>query len=86
MPPRFLERFSNRKVKQGASITLSVKVEGLFTVRSFYHPLTPKVIWGHPKSAFYLVSKTLLIFFRVSHSYGVLAEGGINGRCVVDQA
>lgn len=29
VPPRFLERFSNRKVKQGTSITLSVKVEGL---------------------------------------------------------
>ncbi|XP_035861183.1 obscurin isoform X11 [Sander lucioperca] len=28
VPPRFIERFSNRKVKQGASITLSVKVEG----------------------------------------------------------
>ncbi|XP_067109219.1 obscurin [Osmerus mordax] len=28
VPPRFLERFSNRKVKQGASITLSVRVEG----------------------------------------------------------
>ncbi|KAM9789384.1 obscurin [Neosynchiropus ocellatus] len=28
VPPRFLERFSNRKVQQGASITLSVKVEG----------------------------------------------------------
>ncbi|XP_036374691.1 obscurin isoform X9 [Megalops cyprinoides] len=28
VPPRFLERFPNRKVKQGASITLSVKVEG----------------------------------------------------------
>lgn len=32
VPPRFLERFSNRKVKQGTSITLSVKVEGLFTL------------------------------------------------------
>lgn len=32
VPPRFLERFSNRKVKQGASITLSVKVEGLFAL------------------------------------------------------
>lgn len=30
MPPRFLERFSNRKVKQGTSITLSVKVEGMW--------------------------------------------------------
>jgi len=29
VPPRFLERFSNKKVKQGASITLSVKVEGM---------------------------------------------------------
>ncbi|XP_016146844.1 obscurin-like isoform X10 [Sinocyclocheilus grahami] len=28
VPPRFLERFSNKKVKQGASLTLSVKVEG----------------------------------------------------------
>ncbi|XP_048102100.1 obscurin isoform X11 [Alosa alosa] len=28
LPPRFLERFNNRNVKQGASITLSVKVEG----------------------------------------------------------
>ncbi|XP_055084469.1 LOW QUALITY PROTEIN: obscurin-like [Periophthalmus magnuspinnatus] len=28
VPPRFIERFPNRKVKQGASITLSVKVEG----------------------------------------------------------
>ncbi|KAI1901977.1 hypothetical protein AGOR_G00039980 [Albula goreensis] len=28
VPPRFLERFPNRKVRKGASITLSVKVEG----------------------------------------------------------
>lgn len=35
VPPRFLERFSNRKVKQGTSITLSVKVEGLFTLLYF---------------------------------------------------
>lgn len=31
MPPRFIERFCNRKVKQGTSITLSVKVEGLLS-------------------------------------------------------
>lgn len=36
VPPRFLERFSNRKVKQGTSITLSVKVEGLFYFVVFY--------------------------------------------------
>ncbi|XP_062847132.1 obscurin isoform X3 [Trichomycterus rosablanca] len=28
VPPRFLERFSDKTVKQGASITLSIKVEG----------------------------------------------------------
>ncbi|XP_043082206.1 obscurin isoform X23 [Puntigrus tetrazona] len=28
VPPRFLERFSNKKVKPGASMTFSVKVEG----------------------------------------------------------
>ncbi|XP_063074265.1 obscurin isoform X12 [Engraulis encrasicolus] len=28
LPPRFLEKFGNRSVKHGASITLSVKVEG----------------------------------------------------------
>ncbi|MED6264858.1 hypothetical protein CHARACLAT_019451, partial [Characodon lateralis] len=41
VPPRFLERFSNRKVKQGASITLSVKVEG---------SPTPMVSWLKEKS------------------------------------
>ncbi|XP_041848261.1 obscurin-like [Melanotaenia boesemani] len=41
VPPRFLERFSNRKVKQGASITLSVKVEG---------SPTPTVSWLKEKS------------------------------------
>ncbi|XP_068196494.1 obscurin [Antennarius striatus] len=42
VPPRFLERFSNRKVKQGASITLSVKVEG---------SPTPMVSWLKEESA-----------------------------------
>ncbi|XP_023820736.1 obscurin isoform X4 [Oryzias latipes] len=41
VPPRFLERFCNRKVKQGASITLSVKVEG---------SPTPMVSWLKEKS------------------------------------
>ncbi|GAB0185061.1 obscurin [Grus japonensis] len=36
IPPRFLERFSNKKVKKDASITLSVKVEG--------HP-PPTITW-----------------------------------------
>ncbi|XP_014826379.1 PREDICTED: obscurin isoform X17 [Poecilia mexicana] len=42
VPPRFIERFSNRKVKQGASITLSVKVEG---------SPTPMVSWLKEKSS-----------------------------------
>ncbi|KAM9322751.1 LOW QUALITY PROTEIN: obscurin [Pholidichthys leucotaenia] len=42
VPPRFLERFSNRKVKQGTSITLSVKVEG---------SPTPMVSWLKEESA-----------------------------------
>ncbi|XP_027876358.1 obscurin isoform X15 [Xiphophorus couchianus] len=42
VPPRFIERFSNRKVKQGASITLSVKVEG---------SPTPVVSWLKEKSS-----------------------------------
>lgn len=28
VPPRFLERFTSKKVKKGSSITFSVKVEG----------------------------------------------------------
>lgn len=37
VPPRFLEKFCNRTVKQGASITLSVKVEGaVFALLTFY--------------------------------------------------
>ncbi|KAM6918651.1 obscurin [Xenentodon cancila] len=42
VPPRFLEKFCNRKVKRGASITLSVKVEG---------SPTPMVSWLKEKSA-----------------------------------
>ncbi|XP_054889218.1 obscurin isoform X12 [Poeciliopsis prolifica] len=42
VPPRFIEKFSNRKVKQGASITLSVKVEG---------SPTPMVSWLKEKSS-----------------------------------
>ncbi|XP_024119389.1 obscurin-like [Oryzias melastigma] len=41
VPPRFVEKFCNRKVKQGASITLSVKVEG---------SPTPMVSWLKEKS------------------------------------
>ncbi|XP_023777818.1 obscurin [Cyanistes caeruleus] len=41
IPPRFLERFTNKKVKKGASITLSVKVEG--------HP-PPTITWMKEES------------------------------------
>ncbi|XP_045080729.1 obscurin isoform X17 [Coregonus clupeaformis] len=42
VPPRLLEKFSNRKVKQGASVTLSVSVEG---------SPTPMVTWLKEESA-----------------------------------
>ncbi|XP_055722117.1 obscurin-like isoform X1 [Salvelinus fontinalis] len=42
VPPRFLERFSNRKVNQGASVTMSVRVEG---------SPTPMVMWLKEESA-----------------------------------
>ncbi|PKK31959.1 obscurin, cytoskeletal calmodulin and titin-interacting RhoGEF, transcript variant X13 [Columba livia] len=41
IPPRFLERFTNKRVKKGASITLSVKVEG--------HP-PPAITWMKEES------------------------------------
>lgn len=72
MPPRFLERFSNRKVKQGTSITLSVKVEGLWFVC-----LTMTLMWEQFKQ---LCENVI----RLSYSYGLLAEGRIDGRCPVD--
>lgn len=72
VPPRFLERFSNRKVKQGTSITLSVKVEGWWFVC-----LTTTLIWDQFKQ----LSENII---RLPYSYGLLAEGRINGRCPVD--
>ncbi|XP_069047285.1 obscurin isoform X20 [Lepisosteus oculatus] len=42
VPPRFLERFTNKKVKKGSSITMSVKVEG-FPV--------PMITWLKEESA-----------------------------------
>ncbi|XP_061150962.1 obscurin isoform X12 [Syngnathus typhle] len=47
VPPRFLEKFPNRKVKQGTSITLSVKVEGSPTpmVSWLKEESTEDVLW-----------------------------------------
>ncbi|XP_060776992.1 obscurin isoform X3 [Neoarius graeffei] len=47
VPPRFLEKFCNRTVKQGASITLSVKVEGSPTpcVNWLKEELPKDVLW-----------------------------------------
>lgn len=87
VPPRFLERFSNRKVKQGTSITLSVKVEGVWCVQFGVVKNIPS--WVHLGYCMLLMVKnfsTQLDVSRVSDSYGVLVKGGISRRCPVDQS
>ncbi|XP_035026920.2 obscurin isoform X46 [Hippoglossus stenolepis] len=58
VPPRFLERFSNRKVKQGASITLSVKVEGSPTpmVSWLKEESLEDVLWIKPDTKGYKIA------------------------------
>ncbi|CAL8345067.1 unnamed protein product [Merluccius merluccius] len=58
VPPRFLERFNNRKVKQGASITLSVKVEGSPTpmVSWLKEETMEDVVWIKPDTKGYKVA------------------------------
>ncbi|KAM7400475.1 hypothetical protein PAMA_004929 [Pampus argenteus] len=58
VPPRFLERFSNRKVKQGASITLSVKVEGSPTpmVSWLKEESIEDVLWIKPDTKGYKIA------------------------------
>ncbi|XP_071349022.1 obscurin isoform X12 [Trachinotus anak] len=60
VPPRFLERFSNRKVKQGASITLSVKVEGSPTpmVSWLKEESLEDVIWIKPDTKGYKIASS----------------------------
>ncbi|PWA25396.1 hypothetical protein CCH79_00005404 [Gambusia affinis] len=60
VPPRFIERFSNRKVKQGASITLSVKVEGSPTpMVSWLKEKSPEdVLWIKPDTKGYKIASS----------------------------
>uniref|UniRef100_A0A3Q1CPW6 Obscurin, cytoskeletal calmodulin and titin-interacting RhoGEF a n=1 Tax=Amphiprion ocellaris TaxID=80972 RepID=A0A3Q1CPW6_AMPOC len=60
VPPRFLERFSNRKVKQGASITLSVKVEGSPTpmVSWLKEESLEDVLWIKPETKGYKIASS----------------------------
>ncbi|KAM3842719.1 LOW QUALITY PROTEIN: obscurin-like, partial [Diretmus argenteus] len=75
VPPRFLERFSNRKVKQGASITLSVKVEGSPTplVTWLKEESMEDVLWIKPDTKGYKVASSgrqhSLILMDVSTEY-----------------
>ncbi|XP_060940741.1 obscurin [Limanda limanda] len=60
VPPRFLERFSNRKVKQGASITLSVRVEGSPTpmVSWLKEESLEDVLWIKPDTKGYKIASS----------------------------
>ncbi|XP_057712682.1 obscurin [Corythoichthys intestinalis] len=60
VPPRFLEKFSNRKVKQGTSITLSVKVEGSPTpmVSWLKEESMEDVLWIKPDTKGYKVASS----------------------------
>ncbi|XP_070700635.1 obscurin [Pempheris klunzingeri] len=60
VPPRFIERFSNRKVKQGASITLSVKVEGSPTpmVSWLKEESVEDVLWIKPDTRGYKIASS----------------------------
>ncbi|CAN9502812.1 unnamed protein product [Ophioblennius macclurei] len=60
VPPRFLERFSNRKVKQGASITLSVRVEGspAPTVSWLKEESLEDVLWLKPDTKGYKMASS----------------------------
>ncbi|CAJ1072459.1 obscurin isoform X23 [Xyrichtys novacula] len=60
VPPRFIERFSNRKVKQGTSITLSVKVEGSPTpmVSWLKEESMEDVLWIKPDTKGYKIASS----------------------------
>nr|XP_046215649.1 obscurin isoform X9 [Oncorhynchus gorbuscha] len=60
VPPRFLEKFSNRKVKQGASVTLSVRVEGspIPMVTWLKEDSAEDVLWIKPDTKGYKVARS----------------------------
>ncbi|KAM3929260.1 obscurin, partial [Leptodactylus fuscus] len=60
IPPMFLERFTNKKVQKGASITLSVKVEGVPTPQvTWLKEESPEdVLWIKPETAGYKMASS----------------------------
>uniref|UniRef100_A0A803K8E4 non-specific serine/threonine protein kinase n=1 Tax=Xenopus tropicalis TaxID=8364 RepID=A0A803K8E4_XENTR len=60
VPPRFLERFTNKKVLKGASITLSVKVEGTPppTITWLKEDSPEDVLWIKPETPGYKLASS----------------------------
>ncbi|XP_058876960.1 obscurin-like [Acipenser ruthenus] len=60
VPPRFLERFSNRRVEKGSSITLSVKVEGspVPMITWLKEESAEDVLWIKPETPGYKVASS----------------------------
>ncbi|XP_030053285.1 obscurin isoform X2 [Microcaecilia unicolor] len=60
VPPRFLERFTNKKVRKGASITLSVKVEGYppAMITWLKEESPENVLWIKPETPGYKVASS----------------------------
>uniref|UniRef100_A0A672TQ42 Obscurin n=1 Tax=Strigops habroptila TaxID=2489341 RepID=A0A672TQ42_STRHB len=75
IPPKFLERFTNKKVKKGASITLSVKVEGYPppTITWLKEESREDILWIKPETPGYkLASSNMhhsLILLDVKRKY-----------------
>ncbi|XP_039609186.1 obscurin isoform X1 [Polypterus senegalus] len=71
-PPRFLERFTNKRVKKGSSITLSVKVEGCPTplITWLKEESAEDVLWIKPDSPGYKVASS-----HMQHSLILLDVG-----------
>ncbi|MEE6467486.1 hypothetical protein FKM82_007266 [Ascaphus truei] len=72
VPPMFLERFTNKKVQKGASITLSVKAEGIPppTITWLKEESPEDVLWIKPETAGYKLAS-----FNMHHSLILLDVG-----------
>ncbi|XP_019399214.1 PREDICTED: obscurin [Crocodylus porosus] len=72
VPPRFLERFTNKRVKKGVSITLSVKVEGnpLPSITWLKEESKEDVLWIKPETPGYKLASS-----NVHHSLILLDVG-----------
>uniref|UniRef100_F6TWE8 Obscurin n=1 Tax=Monodelphis domestica TaxID=13616 RepID=F6TWE8_MONDO len=77
VPPRFLERFTNKKVKKGSSITLSVKVEGQPppTVNWLKEEANENVLWIQADTPGYKVASSNLQHSLILLDIGKQHEG-----------